>query len=235
MRLEDFLNTNKIIGVIGNSGSGKSSIISKIKSDKKVGIINSNVIKCDNVKDQIEYYVREYNYRLKELQDRENEIITMLEIEENILDKSVYSISESELYKVMIASIMLCNPDNLIFDEVLFSLDSRSKIKLLKLLMKLKKFFNKTIIIVCPNIDDIYEFIDDIIIIDEGKILLHGNKYEIYNDNYDLIKEKNIRIPTIVEFIRQMKEKGIKLDNVDNINELIKTIYNLMDIKNKKE
>ena len=228
MRLEDFLNTNKIIGVIGNSGSGKSSIISKIKSDKKVGIINSNVIKCDNVKDQIEYYVREYNYRLKELQDRENEIITMLEIEEDILDKSVYSISESELYKVMIASIMLCNPDNLIFDEVLFSLDSRSKNKLLKLLMKLKKFFNKTIIIVCPNIDDIYEFIDDIIIIDEGKILLHGNKYEIYNDNYDLIKEKNIRIPTIVEFIKQMKEKGIKLDNVDNINELIKTIYREM-------
>ena len=228
MRIENILNTNKIIGVIGNSGSGKSSIINKIKSDKKTGIINSNVIKCDNVKDQIEYYVREYNYRLKELQDRENEIITMLEIEEEILDRSVYSISESELYKVMIASIMLCNPDNLVFDEVLFSLDYKTKTKLLKLLMKLKKFFNKTIIIVCPNIDDIYEFIDDIMIIDEGQILLYGNKYNIYNDNYDLIKEKNIRIPTIVEFIKQMRDKGIKLDNVDNINELIKTIYREM-------
>jgi energy-coupling factor transport system ATP-binding protein len=228
MRIENILNTNKIIGVIGNSGSGKSSIINKIKSDKKTGVINSNVIKCDNVKDQIEYYVREYNYRLKELQDRENEIITMLEIEEEILDRSVYSISESELYKVMIASIMLCNPDNLVFDEVLFSLDYKTKTKLLKLLMKLKKFFNKTIIIVCPNIDDIYEFIDDIMIIDEGQILLYGNKYNIYNDNYDLIKEKNIRIPTIVEFIKQMRDKGIKLDNVDNINELIKTIYREM-------
>lgn len=228
MRIENILNSNRIIGVIGNSGSGKSSIISKIKSDKKTGIINSNVIKCDNVKDQIEYYVREYNYRLKELQDRENEIITMLEIEEEILDRSVYSISESELYKVMIASIMLCNPDNLVFDEVLFSLDYKTKTKLLKLLMKLKKFFNKTIIIICPNIDDIYEFIDDIMIIDEGQILLYGNKYDVYNDNYDLIKEKNIRIPTIVEFIKSMRDKGIKLDNVDNINELIKTIYREM-------
>ena len=228
MRIENILNTNRIIGVIGNSGSGKSSIINKIKSDKKTGIINSNVIKCDNVKDQIEYYVREYNYRLKELQDRENEIITMLEIEEEILDRSVYSISESELYKVMIASIMLCNPDNLVFDEVLFSLDSKTKTKLLKLLMKLKKFFNKTIIIICPNIDDIYEFIDDIMIIDEGQILLYGNKYEIYNDNYYLIKEKNIRVPIIVEFIKSMRDKGIKLDNVDNINELIKTIYREM-------
>lgn len=228
MQIEDILNTNKIIGVIGNSGSGKSSIINKIKPSKKIGIIDSNVVKCDNVKDQIEYYVREYNYRLKELQDRENEIITMLEIDKELLDKSLYSISESELYKVMIASIMLCNPDNLVFDEVLFSLDYKSKTKLLKLLMKLKKFFNKTIIIICPNIDDIYEFIDDIMIIDEGKILLYGNKYEIYSNNYDLLKEKNIRIPTIVEFINKMKEEGIKLDNVDTINELIKTVYREM-------
>ena len=228
MRIDDLLNTNKIIGVIGNSGSGKSSIINELKLNKKIGLINESVIKCDNVKDQIEYYVREYNYRLKELQDRENEIITMLEIDEDLLGKSVYSISESELYKVMIASIMLYNPDNLVFDEVLFSLDYKSKTKLLKLLMKLKKFFNKTIIIVCPNIDDIYEFIDDIMIIDEGKILLYGNKYKVYNDNYDLINKKNIRIPTIVEFIKQMKDKGIKLDNVDNINELIKTVYREM-------
>ena len=228
MQIEDILNTNKIIGVIGNSGSGKSSIINKIKPSKKIGIIDSNVVKCDNVKDQIEYYVREYNYRLKELQDRENEIITMLEIDKELLDKSLYSISESELYKVMIASIMLCNPDNLVFDEVMFSLDYKSKTKLLKLLMKLKKFFNKTVIIICPNIDDIYEFIDDIMIIDEGKILLYGNKYEIYSNNYDLLKEKNIRIPTIVEFINKMKEEGIKLDNVDTINELIKTVYREM-------
>ena len=228
MQLNDVLNSNKIIGVIGNSGSGKSSFINTIKSNKKIGIINTNIVKCDIVKDQIEYYVREYNYRLKELQDRENEIITMLEIDNDLLNKSVYSISESELYKVLIASIMLYNPDNIIFDEVLFSLDYKSKTKVLKLLMKLKKFFNKTIIIVCPNIDDIYEFIDDIMIIDEGKVLLYGNKYEVYSDNYDLIKEKNIRIPTIVEFIKKMKDRGINLDNVDNINELIKTIYREM-------
>ena len=43
-----------------------------------------------------------------------------------------------------------------------------------------------------------------------------------------LISEKNIRIPTIVDFIKKMRDKGIKLDNVDNINELIKTIYREM-------
>ena len=228
MRINDVLDSNKIIGIIGNSGSGKSELLNKLKQSKKLGIINDDIIKCNIVKDQIEYFVREYNYRLKELNDRENEIITMLEINEDILDKSIYSISESELSKVLIASIMLYNPDNIIFDEVLYSLDHKSKTKLLKLLMKLKKFFNKTIIIVCPNIDDIYEFIDDIIVVDEGKIILCDNKYKLYNDNYDLLVDKNIRIPTIVSFIRKMKDKGINLDNVDTINELIKTVYREM-------
>ena len=228
MRINDVLDTNKIIGIIGNSGSGKSELLTKQKQSKELGIINEDIIKCNIVKDQIEYFVREYNYRLKELNDRENEIITMLEINEDILDKSIYSISESELSKVLIASIMLYNPDNIIFDEVLYALDHKSKTKLLKLLMKLKKFFNKTIIIVCPNIDDIYEFIDDIMVVDEGKIILYDNKYKLYDDNYDLLVNKNIRIPTIVSFIKKMKDKGINLDNVDTINELIKTVYREM-------
>lgn len=228
MQIKDVIGTNKIIGIIGNSGSGKSELISKVKMSKNIGIVNQDIIKCNNVKDQIEYYVREYNYRLRELNDRENEIITMLEIKEDILDNSIYSISESELSKVLIASIMLYNPETIIFDEVLYSLDNKAKTKILKLLMKLKKFFNKTIIIVSPNIDDIYEFIDDVMVIDEGKIIIYDNKYNVYNNNYDLLSSKNIRIPLIVEFTKKMRDLGINLDNVDNINELIKTVYREM-------
>ena len=97
----------------------------------------------------------------------------------------------------------------------------------MKLLIKLKKFFNKKIVIVDSNIDDIYEFIDDVIIIDSGEILLSGNKYKVY-DNIDLLEEKNIRIPSIITFIYKMKERGINIDNVDNTNELIKSIYREM-------
>ena len=100
----------------------------------------------------------------------------MLDIDENILDQSIYDISESELSKVLIASVLLYNPETIIIDEMLDSLDYNNKTKVLKLIIKLKKFFNKTIFIVTSNIDDIYEFIDDIIIIDDGKVLLYGKK-----------------------------------------------------------
>ena len=110
---------------------------------------------------------------------------------------------------------------------MLDSFNSKTREKILKLFIKLKKFFNKTIIIVTSNIDDIYEFIDDVIVIDEGKVISYGNKFEVY-DNYELLESKHIRIPNIVTFIRKMKENNIRIDNVDSINELIKSLYREM-------
>lgn len=219
-----YYNENKIIGVCGNSGSGKTTFINQFEVSRKVGIVNFDIIKKNMVEEQIEYFDRLYKYRLKELEDRKEEIIKMLDIDKNILDKSIYEISESELVKVLIASVLLCNPDTIVFDEMLDSFDFNNKTKILKLFIKLKKFFNKTIFIVSSNIDDIYEFIDEVILIDDGEIVLYGDKYKVYN-NYDIIEENNIRIPSIVSFIRKIREKGIKIDNVDSINELIKSIY----------
>lgn len=227
MQIKDFLNSNRIIGIVGNSGSGKSTFVKNFEPNKKTGIVNLDIIKANRVIDQIEYYVREYNYRLPELEERKEEIIKMLEINSNILDMDLYDISESELSKVLIASVLLYNPDNIIIDEMFDSFDNKTKEKILKLLIKLKKFFNKTIFIVTANIDYIYEFIDEVIIIDEGEILLFGNKYNVYK-NLDLLNSKQIRVPNIVLFINKLRKKNINIDNVDSVNELIKSIYREM-------
>lgn len=227
MQIKEFFNTNKIIGVVGNSGSGKSTFVKNFEKSKKTGIVNLDIIKTNKVIDQIEVYVKEYNYRLVELEERKDEIIKMLEINSNILDMDLYDISESELSKVLIASVLLYNPDNIIIDEMFDSFDNKTKEKILKILIKLKKFFNKTVFIVTANIDYIYEFIDDVIIIDEGEVLLFGNKYEVYK-NLDLLISKQIRVPNIVSFINKLRKKNINIDNVDSVNELIKSIYREM-------
>ncbi len=227
MQIKDLIIGNKIYGVVGNSGSGKTSFVNDFVLSKDVGIVNYGIIECNLVSDQIEYYDKLFNYKIKELESRKQEIVKMLEIDKKILDSSIYEISESELSKVLLASILLYNPEIVVIDEMLDSLDYKNKVKIMKLLIKLKKFFNKKIVIVDSNIDDIFEFIDDVIIIDSGKVLLHGDKYKVY-DNILLLKEKNIRIPNIISFIVKMREKGINIDNVDNINELIKSIYREM-------
>lgn len=227
MQLNEYIKDNKIYAITGNSGSGKSSLISDIKIDKKIGIVNNDTAKCNLVIDQIEYYDIKYEFKIKELEDRKNEIIKMLEIDKGILNKSIYEISESEYTKVLICSVLLYNPSVIIIDELIDSLDHKNKEKVFKLFIKLKRFFNKKIVVITSNIDDIYEFIDNVIVLDEGNIILSGNKYEVY-DNIDLLNEKNIHIPNIVKFIKKMKDRGIKIDNVDTINELIKSVYREM-------
>ena len=227
MQLNEYIKDNKIYAITGNSGSGKSSLISDIKIDKKIGIVNNDTAKCNLVIDQIEYYDIKYEFKIKELEVRKNEIIKMLEIDKGILNKSIYEISESEYTKVLICSVLLYNPSVIIIDELIDSLDHKNKEKVFKLFIKLKRFFNKKIVVITSNIDDIYEFIDNVIVLDEGNIILSGNKYEVY-DNIDLLNEKNIHIPNIVKFIKKMKDRGIKIDNVDTINELIKSVYREM-------
>jgi energy-coupling factor transporter ATP-binding protein EcfA2 len=158
------------------------------------------------------------------LEDRFNEIIKMLNISERILDKDVFDISESEYYKVLIGSVLLYNPEVIIFDDILCFFDEENKQKLFKLSNKLKKFFNKTIYFVTSDIDSVYEYVDDIIVIDNAKVLLEGDKKEVYKE-YSLLKKNRIRIPNIVEFIKIMRDNNINVDDVDSINELIKTLY----------
>ena len=227
MQIDDFFKKNSIVGITGNSGSGKSTFVNHFKMDKKTGVVNFDAIKCEKVIDQIECFDRMYKFKIQELDDRREEIIKMLEINSNILNSSIYEISESELAKVLIASILLYNPETIVLDEMLDSFDSKTKEKILKLFIKLKKFFKKSIFIVTSNIDDIYEFIDEIIVIDDGKILLSGNK-TILLKNIDLLLEKNIRVPNIVYFISKMRENNINVVNVDSINELIKSIFCVM-------
>ena len=215
---------NKIIAVLGNSGSGKSSYIKSLKINKKVGIINDDTIKCNRVKDQLLYYVNKYKYRLDILDDRFNEIIKMLNISESILNKDVFDISESEYYKVLIGSVLLYNPEVIIFDDILCFFDEENKQKLFKLSNKLKKFFNKTIIFVTSDIDSVYEYIDIAIVIDNAKVLLEGSKEDVYKE-YNILKKNRIRIPNIMEFIKLMRDNNVNVDYVDSINELIKTVY----------
>lgn len=238
------INDNRIIGIIGSVGSGKTDLVMLIgkkfepehgnidysfnDSIKKIGIISNSSYE-EMLDGNVDTFIRkksiEYNYKLETIDKRVEEIIKMVGLQTSILGRNVFSISKSEKIKVLLSQILLYNPELIVLDSIIEELDSRSRTKLIKLIIKLKKFYNKTIIITSCNVDNIYEFADDLIILDHGKVLATGNKFDIYNKK-EILNNEFISKPLTIEFKNKIKlNSNIDLGNNDSINELIKAIY----------
>lgn len=236
------INDNKITGIIGLVGSGKTDLsmllgkrvlptsgnidyIPKILEDK-IGIISNfsyEEMLDGSVKDFIVKKSVVFDYKIENIDERVEEVLKMVGLNKNILDKQVFCISQSEKIKILLSQTLLFNPELIILDGVIEELDSKSRTKLYKLIIKLKKFYNKTIVITSSDVDNIYEILDDIVILNDGIVIGSGDKFEIYNDETN---NQFLPIPLTIEFKNKVKEKlNVNLGDNDSINELIKAIY----------
>lgn len=192
------LNNKKIIGVIGIK---RQEFINELYKKLKITILN--------------FYDEDY---IKDIlvSDKITEVLKMVGLKQDILNKKIEHLSESEIVKVKFAYYLIQNNDYIILDEYLDILDNRNKTKFFKIILKLKKYYDKTIIISTSNIDIIYELIDEIIYCNED--IIYDDKYQIYKKN------KIDQIPEIIEFAYLVKRK-YNIDYKDSINELIKELY----------
>ena len=177
------------------------------------------------VKKELEFGLLSFNYRTNEIDKRVSDALKMVGLDDSYLDRDPFKLSNGEQRKVAIASILIVNPKIIVFDEPTIGLDYESKKNFIKLIRMLKNRYNKTIIIISHDIDFIHNISDYVILLDKGKLILTGNKYDILG-NPDVLKEYNLPVPKVVEFsYKVLKKKGIKMGYRDDVNDLLKDIY----------
>ena len=107
--------------------------------------------------------------------------LKLLNVDENIYNKSPFNLSGGQQRKVALAGILALNPKVLIFDEPTVGLDSKAREELIEIIKNLKEKENRVIIIITHDMDLVVKLSDRVIVLNEGKITYDGNKKELFN------------------------------------------------------
>ncbi|MDD3391978.1 MAG: energy-coupling factor ABC transporter ATP-binding protein [Bacilli bacterium] len=177
------------------------------------------------VKDELLFAMKCFNYQLDKSEKRIKQVLLMVGLDESYLNRDPYTLSNGEKRKIALASILTYNPKIIALDEPTVGLDEVSKKNLIKILNLLKNKYHKTIIVVSQDVDFLHNFVDYVHVINDKKVILSGNKYEVFT-NVNLLNEAGINVPKVIDFSYQvLQKKQIKLGYRDQINDLIKDVY----------
>lgn len=229
-----------IISIIGNNGSGKTTLLEiivgknkeyegsiKREENLRISFVEQNLKKtffCDTLEKEIEFSLEEINYPQNKIKRRISDSIKMIGLPEYFLNRDPLTLSSSELRLAALARAISINPDLIVIDEPIIGMSEGEKNNLIQILKKIKRRYNKTIVLVSQNMNFIHKISDYIYVLSDGKIVLEGDKYTIFKEEKKLV-ENNLFVPSIIEFENYvLNSKNIKLGYRDDINDLVKDI-----------
>ena len=138
-------------------------------------------------------------------------ILKLLEIE-RLRDKNPYNLSGGQKQRVALASIIAMNPDILVIDEPTSQLDPKGTEDIFKII-NLMANEGKTIILVEHKLELIAEYAQNILVLDEGEIILSGKAEEVLNNKILLEKEIGMIQYSILAYELE-KERKVELKEI---------------------
>ena len=177
----------------------------------------------DTVFDEIAYGLENLGLYKEEIISRVEKILKLLEIEK-LRDRNPYDLSGGQKQRVALASIIAMNPDILVIDEPTSQLDPKGTEDIFKII-NLMANEGKTIILVEHKLELIAEYAQNILVLDEGEIILSGKAEEVLNNKILLEKEIGMTQYSILAY--ELEKSGkVELEEIpitkEKIVELLK-------------
>lgn len=234
---------NEFIGIIGQTGSGKSTLVKQLngllKPDKGHVLFNgidifSNIKETQKARfkigmvlqypeDQLfaETVFKDIAFGPENIGLSQNEVraqvlnaAKFVGISEDILDRSPFEISGGEKRRVAIAGIIAMNPDVLVLDEPSASLDPNGRKLLLSQIKRYHEEQHNTVILISHNMEDIVNLADRVVVLENGEIKVDESTKKLFSESsYEELKRLNILPPNIMEVVSILRQKGVRLRN----------------------
>jgi len=134
-------------------------------------------------------------------------------------DKAPYELSGGEQQRVAIAAILALEPDILVLDEPTANLDPLSAYEILKLIAKLNQEMKITVLLIEHRLELVLPLIQELIVLDNGKILMRGPPAEVFNN--PLVSKVGVAIPRIIQLMKQLDNPRIRATTPLSVDEAI--------------
>lgn len=229
------IDNGEFIGLIGHTGSGKSTLIQhlngllkptsgsiiindfditekKVKLKKireKVGLVfqyPEHQLFEETVYKDIGFGPKNLGLNKNDIEKRIKESMELVGLDYNLKDRSPFELSGGQRRRVAIAGVLAMKPDILILDEPAAGLDPKGRDEILGQIESLYKNNDITIILVSHSMEDVAKLVNRLIVMHNGKIKMDGSPREIFKRIYEL-EEVGLAVPQITYFMRALKNK----------------------------
>ena len=231
------VNKGEILGIIGQTGSGKSTLVQHfngilkatsgtvevdgLKADgkdlkelrQKVGLIfqyPEHQLFEETVYKDIVFGLTRLGIDAREMKKRVFHVIDLLGISPELLDKSPFELSGGQKRRVAIAGVLVMKPKVLILDEPTAGLDPQGSLEVFKILSRLNQQEGTTIIIISHNMEEIAAFCHRVAVMNKGRLVFCDTASNVFS-RYEELRSYNLDIPKITDLFRELHDSGYNL------------------------
>ena len=174
------------------------------------------------------------NYGVNEKEVRKNaiELVKLVGLSEDYLEKSPFELSGGEMRKVALCGILALNPKVLILDEPTVGLDYKSREDIMNLIKELQQKKNMTIVLVTHNMDYVLKYADKIFVLNKGELDFSGTAEELFS-NKQILEKNSLDLPEVLKFYKELKSKGIVIPFPRCYKEMIESVKLLIGDRSK--
>ena len=152
-------------------------------------------------------------------------------ISDELLDKSPFDLSGGEKRRAAIAGVIAMDPDVVIFDEPTAGLDPLGRELLLSQIVQYHKERNNTILLVSHSMEDIASIADRIIVLNHSELVMFDTPKVVFS-KVDQLEKMGLRVPQITKIMIALKEKGYDIS--DGILTVEQAFYQIVDLLKKE-
>ena len=235
------INDGEFIGLIGHTGSGKSTLIqhlnallkptsgevllngeniyadkNKLKSIRqRVGLVfqypEHQLFEMTVYKD-VAYGPGNLGLPEEEIDKRVRAAFETVGLGEEIYDKSPFELSGGQKRRAAIAGVLAMEPEVLILDETTAGLDPKGRDEILDAIRIMHEKRKITVILVSHSMEDVAKLVDRIVVLSEGKVALTGTPKEVFAQ-VDKLEAIGLAAPQISYVFSELRIKGYNVPN----------------------